>query len=96
MHLLAVAESAFIHADTRPGEHVRLRPELAKRLVGFLRTLGIDDQAITKTPLRSGLVQLTVASASAKEDGAKRPMGLRRVLAVLHLTAALQGPTAPP
>lgn len=89
--LLAIAQSAFVHADTRPGEQVRLRPKLADRLVGFLRDFEIEDQAIKRTPLRSGLVQLAVSSAAAKDDGANRPIGLRRVLAVLQLTAALQG-----
>lgn len=88
--LLAIVRSAFVHADRSPGEHVRVQNKLANVLVDILRGVGIDERAIQKVSIGHALTQVAVAKQAAGEAGVSRPLGLRRVLAVLDLTAALQ------
>lgn len=88
--LAIIAQSAFVHADTRPGEHVRLPDELADTLVGLLLGVGIDAPAVQRKQLGPGISQVMVVGKEKDRKGRVRPLGLRRILAVMDLTTHFQ------
>lgn len=88
--LLFIAQSVFVHADTRPGEHVRLLDEFADALVGLLLRVGIDDSAVQRKRVGPGISQVMLITRGNDKTGRWRPVGLRRVLAVLNLTGQLR------
>lgn len=88
--ILAIAHAAFVHADPQVGERLRLPDTQVEGLVRLLSAVGISETDIHRERLGPDLSQVTVLSAKKDKRGRPRRVGMRRVLALLAITAALQ------